>query len=58
VIDSDATTIGALRHLGQTPVALLITVLVAMWALGRERFTRTETEHIVNSAPARSARSS
>jgi gluconate:H+ symporter, GntP family len=50
VVDGDSTTIGALRLLGQTPVALLITVLVAMWALGRERFTRSETESVVNSA--------
>jgi gluconate:H+ symporter, GntP family len=50
VVDGDSTTVGALRLLGQTPVALLITVLVAMWALGRERFSRSETESIVNSA--------
>ena len=50
VVDGDTTTVGALRLFGQTPVALLITVLVAMWVLGRERFSRAETESIVNSA--------
>jgi GntP family gluconate:H+ symporter len=50
VVDGDATTVGALRLLGQTPVALLITVLVAMVVLGRERFSRAETEQIVNSS--------
>jgi GntP family gluconate:H+ symporter len=50
VVDGDTATIGALRLLGQTPVALLITVLVAMFVLGRERYSRDEVEHIVNSA--------
>jgi GntP family gluconate:H+ symporter len=50
VVDGDAATVGALRLLGQTPVALLITVLVAMVVLGRERFSREETERIVGSA--------
>jgi GntP family gluconate:H+ symporter len=50
VVDGDAATVGALRLLGQTPVALLITVLVAMAVLGWERFGRAETEKIVNSA--------
>ena len=50
VVDGDAATAGALRLLGQTPVALLITVLVAMVVLGWERFGRAETENIVNSA--------
>ena len=50
VVDGDAATVGALRLLGQTPVALLITVLVAMVVLGWERFGRAETENIVNSA--------
>ena len=50
VVDVDTTTVGALRLLGQTPVALLITVLVAMYVLSRERFSRAETESIVNSA--------
>jgi GntP family gluconate:H+ symporter len=50
VVDGDTATVGALRLLGQTPVALLITVLVAMYVLSRERFSRAETESIVNSA--------
>ncbi len=50
VVDGDTATVGALRLLGQTPVALLITVLVAMFVLGRERFSRAEVESIVNSA--------
>ena len=50
VVDGDTTTVGALRLFGQTPVALLITVLVAMVVLGRERFSRAETEKIVNSS--------
>jgi GntP family gluconate:H+ symporter len=50
VVDGDDATIGALRLFGQTPVALLITVLVAMVVLGRERFSRAEVESIVNSS--------
>jgi GntP family gluconate:H+ symporter len=48
VIDGDTATVGALRLFGQTPVALLITVLVAMVVLGRERFSRSEVEDIIN----------
>jgi GntP family gluconate:H+ symporter len=50
VVDGDTATVGALRLLGQTPVALLITVLVATFVLGRERFSRAEAEKIVNSS--------
>jgi GntP family gluconate:H+ symporter len=50
VVDGDTATVGALRLFGQTPVALLITVLVAMVVLGRERFSRAEVEGIVNSS--------
>ena len=50
VVDGDTTTVGALRLLGQTPVALLVTVLVALVVLGRERFSRAEAESIVNSS--------
>nr|WP_308215930.1 GntP family permease [Pseudonocardia humida] len=50
VVDGDTATVGALRLFGQTPVALLITVLVAMVVLGRERFSRSEVEEIVNSS--------
>jgi gluconate:H+ symporter, GntP family len=49
-VDADTATVGALRLFGQTPVALLITVLVAMVVLGRERFSRSEVEGIVNSS--------
>jgi GntP family gluconate:H+ symporter len=49
-VDGDATTAGTLLLVGQTPVALLITVLVAMVVLGRERFSRSEVEQIVNSS--------
>ena len=50
IVDGDAATVGALRLLGQTPVALLITAIVAMVVLGRERFGRAEVETIVNSS--------
>ena len=33
LVDGDATWVNLLRMIGQTPVALLITVLVAMWKL-------------------------
>ncbi len=49
-VDGDLTTVGALQLLGETPVALLITVLVAMVVLGRERFSRGEIEQILNSS--------
>jgi GntP family gluconate:H+ symporter len=50
IVDADATTVGALRLLGQTSIALLITAIVAMVVLGRERFSRSEVESIVNSS--------
>ena len=50
VVDADAPTVGALRLLGQTSIALLITTIVAMVVLGRERFSRSEVESIVNSS--------
>lgn len=50
VIDGESTAVQALRLVGQTSVALLITTLVAMWVLGRERFSRSEVESIVNSS--------
>ena len=49
-VDGDSATIGALRLFGETPVALLITAIVAMVVLGRERFSRPEIESIVNSS--------
>ncbi|MFD0775370.1 GntP family permease [Streptomonospora algeriensis] len=49
-LPEDATWVQALILIGQTPVALLITTLVAMPALGRGRFTRHRVEQIVNGA--------
>ncbi|NAZ86491.1 GntP family permease, partial [Kineococcus indalonis] len=49
-VDGDATWVQVLRLLGQTPVALLITVLVAMVVLGRGRFGRSEVEDLANGA--------
>lgn len=50
VIDGDATWVGILRMLGQTSIALLITVLYAMVALGTGRRSKAEIEQIANSA--------
>jgi gluconate:H+ symporter, GntP family len=47
-VDGEAGWLQWLTLIGQTPVALLITVLVAMVVLARERFTRAETEHLLN----------
>ena len=47
-VDEDAGWLQWVTLLGQTPVALLITVLVAMVVLARERFTRGETEKLLN----------
>jgi gluconate:H+ symporter, GntP family len=47
-VDEEADWLEWLTLVGQTPVALLITVLVAMVVLSRERFTRSETEHLLN----------
>jgi GntP family gluconate:H+ symporter len=49
-VDAESPLVGVLRLLGQTSVALLITVIVAMVVLGRERFSRSEVDGIVNSA--------
>ncbi|KIH97089.1 permease [Streptomonospora alba] len=49
-LPEDATWVQALILIGQTPVALLITTLVAMPVLGRGRFTRRRVEQIVNGA--------
>ncbi|MDT0276568.1 GntP family permease [Blastococcus goldschmidtiae] len=51
-VDGDATWVVALRLVGQTPVALLITVLVAAVVLSRERFSRGEVEELLNSSLA------
>jgi gluconate:H+ symporter, GntP family len=50
LVDADTSTVGALRLLGETSIALLITAIVAMVVLGRERFSRPEVESIVNSS--------
>lgn len=49
-VDGDATWANVLKMVGQTPVALLITVLVAMVLLGRGRHDRAGVEEIVNGA--------
>lgn len=48
-VDGDALWVGILRMLGQTSIALLITVLYAMIVLGRGR-SKASVEQIVNSA--------
>jgi gluconate:H+ symporter, GntP family len=51
VVEEDATYVQAAQLVGSTPIALLVTVLVAMWALGRHRGTEAaEVESVVNSA--------
>ncbi len=47
-VDGEAGWLQWVTLIGQTPVALLVTVLVAMVVLTRERFTRSETEHLLN----------
>ncbi|MBC9247057.1 GntP family permease [Paracoccus sp. 11-3] len=47
LVDGDALWVNILRMLGQTAVALLITVLYAMWKLGVGR-TASEIEKIMN----------
>ncbi|MBB3675667.1 GntP family permease [Modestobacter versicolor] len=47
-VDEEAGWLQWVTLLGQTPVALLITVLVAMVVLTRERFSRAETEKLLN----------
>lgn len=48
-VDGDATWVGLLRMIGQTSIALLITVLYAMVVLGRGR-SKASIEQIANSA--------
>jgi GntP family gluconate:H+ symporter len=51
VVDEDSTLVSAATLVGATPVALLITVLVASYVLGSKRgASSTEVESIVNSA--------
>jgi GntP family gluconate:H+ symporter len=49
-VDGDAGWLDWVTLLGQTPVALLITLLVAATVLSRERFSRAETEDLLNSS--------
>ena len=49
-VDGDATWVNLLKMVGQTPVALLVTVLVAMVLLGRGRYDKAGIEEIVNGA--------
>ena len=50
VVDGDNPVVQALRLIGQTAIALLITVLVAAYVLGRGRFGRIELESLLNSS--------
>ncbi|MGO2024534.1 GntP family permease [Brevibacterium sp. BDJS002] len=50
-VDAESTLITSLRMLGETPIALLITVLAAMWLLGwRKKKGSSMVENIVDSA--------
>jgi GntP family gluconate:H+ symporter len=49
VVDGGALWVNILRMVGQTPVALLITVLVAMWAL-RGEHTASDIEKVMDGA--------
>jgi GntP family gluconate:H+ symporter len=49
VVEGGATWVNVLRMIGQTPVALLITVLVAMWKLGGGR-SAAQMEKIMDGA--------
>jgi GntP family gluconate:H+ symporter len=50
VVDGEAVWVSLLRMIGQTPVALLITVLVAMVTLGSRQHTPAQVEKILNDA--------
>lgn len=51
VVSLEDTWVQALRALGETPIALLITVLLAMWLLGwRQKKKRSLVETVVDSA--------
>ena len=52
VIDGDATWVAALRIIGKTPIALLITTLFAMVVLGWRRRSMADVETIMNDALA------
>ena len=50
IINADALWVALLRMIGQTPVALMITVLVAMVTLGSRNHAKAELEGIMNGA--------
>ncbi|PVY97980.1 GntP family permease [Actinomycetospora cinnamomea] len=50
VVPEDATWVASLQLIGETPIALLITLLVAVVVLARERFSREEVEDLLNSS--------
>ncbi len=52
VVDDKATWVSALNLIGQTPIALLITVLVAIGVLGTRGRSRAGVEKILNDALA------
>lgn len=49
-VSEDATWVQAMRLVGETPIALLITVVYAMVVLSKGRFTRGRVEEIVGGA--------
>lgn len=49
-LDGDALWTQVMILVGQTPIALLVTALVAMVALGRGRYSRDRVDQIVNGA--------
>ena len=51
-VDGDAVWVNALRIIGKTPIALLITTLFAMVALGWRRRTKADVETLMNDALA------
>src|SRR5699024_4381788 len=58
-VDPESIPVASLRLLGETPIALLITVVIAMWLLGwRQQKGRAMVENVVASPWDRSARSS
>lgn len=50
IVDGEATWVLALRIIGKTPIALLITTLFAMVVLGWRNRTRSEVETVLNDA--------
>ena len=50
-VDTDSVLISSLRLLGETPIALLITVVIAMWLLGwKQKKDQSLVETVVDSA--------